>query len=115
MAFVLQKSDAWLLFLAGCIILLALVANGYPVIHKMDHQRHILNSRRLVGRLGLTDLCLFTEARYTRHRSQTDLHAPFQDHPLSLPHFPSESHVCPPVHLKTVSRHEVDSTAKILP
>ncbi len=50
----------------------------------------------LVRRYGLTDLCLFTEARYTRHLSQTDLHAPFQDHPVSLDHFPSGSLVGPP-------------------
>jgi hypothetical protein len=43
----------------------------------------------LVRRLGLTDLCLFTEARYTRHPSQADLFAPFQDHPGALEHFPS--------------------------
>lgn len=52
---------------------------------------------RLAARLGLTDLCLFTEARYTRHPSQADLHAPFQDHPLSLEHFPSGSLLAPPV------------------
>ncbi len=27
----------------------------------------------LVQRLGLTDICLFTEARYTRHPSQADI------------------------------------------
>jgi hypothetical protein len=46
--------------------------------------------------LQLTDLCLFTEARYTRHPSMADLHSPFQDHPLSLEHFPSGSLVTPP-------------------
>lgn len=45
----------------------------------------------LVKELGLTDLCLFTEARYTRHLSQADLYTAFQDHPLSLEHFPSGS------------------------
>ena len=49
----------------------------------------------LVRRLALTDLCLFTEARYTRHPSQADLHAPFQDHPASLEHFPTGSLVAP--------------------
>jgi hypothetical protein len=34
---------------------------------------------------------LFTEARYTRHLSQTDRFTPFQDHPLALEHFPSGS------------------------
>ncbi|MAE71529.1 MAG: hypothetical protein CME06_13810 [Gemmatimonadetes bacterium] len=50
---------------------------------------------RLVRRLGLTDLALFTEARYTRHPSQADLHSAFQDHPISLDHFPSGSLVAP--------------------
>ncbi|MDP2878437.1 MAG: hypothetical protein Q8N74_02780 [Sulfuricella sp.] len=51
---------------------------------------------RLVERLGLTDLCLFTEARYTRHPSQADLHSAFQDHPIGLEHFPSGSLLPPP-------------------
>ncbi len=51
---------------------------------------------RLVGQLGLTDLALFTEARYTRHPSQADLHSAFQDHPMSLEHFPSGSLISPP-------------------
>lgn len=51
---------------------------------------------RLVERLGLTDLCLFTEARYTRHPSQADLHSAFQDHPGGLEHFPSGSLLPPP-------------------
>lgn len=52
----------------------------------------------LVERLGLTDLALFTEARYTRHPSQADLHAAFQDHPFAIEHFPSGSLVAPPRH-----------------
>ncbi len=47
-------------------------------------------------KLGITDLCLFTEARYTRHLSQVDWHSAFQDHPMSLEHFPSGSLVLPP-------------------
>jgi hypothetical protein len=46
--------------------------------------------------LELTDLSLFTEARYTRHLSQADLHTPFQDHPFAFEHFPSGSLVSPP-------------------
>jgi len=49
--------------------------------------------------LRLTDLALFTEARYTRHRSLADLHSAFQDHPMSLKHFPSGSLLPPPEHL----------------
>lgn len=54
----------------------------------------------LAEKLQLTDLALFTEARYTRHPSQADLHAAFQDHPLSLEHFPSGSLMPPPAHLR---------------
>jgi hypothetical protein len=53
----------------------------------------------LVKQLDLTDLTLFTEARYTRHLSQSDLHTGFQDHPLALEHFPSGSLLLPPTGL----------------
>lgn len=45
--------------------------------------------------LQLTDLCLSTEARYTRHPALADRHAPFQEHPLALEHFPSGSLIFP--------------------
>lgn len=54
------------------------------------------SSVALVRSLGLTDLCLFTEARYTRHPAMADRHAAFQDHPMGLDHFPSGSLVTPP-------------------
>ena len=54
----------------------------------------------LAEKLKLTDLALFTEARYTRHPSQADRHSAFQDHPLSLEHFPSGSLMPPPTHLR---------------
>ncbi len=53
----------------------------------------------LVRQLELTDLCLFTEASYTRHLSMTDPSTPFQDSPMSLEHFPTGALVEPPPHL----------------
>lgn len=50
----------------------------------------------LVGELALSDLALFTEARYTRNPSLADLHTPFQDGPASLEHFPTASLVVAP-------------------
>jgi hypothetical protein len=47
--------------------------------------------------LGLTDLCISTEARYTRHPSQSDPIVPFMDHPGAMEHFPSGSFWAPPL------------------
>lgn len=46
-------------------------------------------SAALVRGAGLTDLVLFTEARYARHPSMADLHSAFQDGPMSFEHFPA--------------------------
>jgi len=48
-----------------------------------------------VRALQLTDLALWTEARYTRHPSQADQFTPFQDFPSALEHFPAGSIVAP--------------------
>jgi len=65
----------------------------------------LAEKRQLVRRLELTDLCLSTEASYTRHLSLADLHTAFQDHPLSLEHFPSGSILMPPPHLRRKNGH----------
>lgn len=46
--------------------------------------------------LGLTDLCVATEARYTRHPAVSDPMAPFMDHPGAIEHFPTGSFWAPP-------------------
>jgi len=51
---------------------------------------------QLVRQLGLTDLALWSEARYTRHPSQADLFTPFQEFPGSFDHFPAGSLISPP-------------------
>ncbi len=54
--------------------------------------------RRLVSTLQLTDLSIWTEARYSRHPSQADRFTPFQDFPSALEHFPAGSILAPPLH-----------------
>ncbi len=49
-----------------------------------------------VGGLGLTDLCIATEARYTRNPAVSDPVAPFMDHPGAIEHFPTGSFWQPP-------------------
>jgi len=80
----------------SCLSFLFLLLAGmfFHARYLRDHAAPRLNEMaRIVKELSLTDLCLFTEARYTRHPSQADLQTPFQDHPLAMEHFPSGSFV----------------------
>jgi hypothetical protein len=90
-----RKSTAFFLFTLGSVILLVLLlwSGRYGSGESRAMQEA---SRIMVKKLRLTDLCLFTEARYTRHPSMADLHSAFQDHPLALDHFPSGSLAAPP-------------------
>jgi len=54
--------------------------------------RHYQDIARI---LMLTDLSVWTEARYTRHPSQADWFAPFQDFPSAIEHFPAGSVLSP--------------------
>jgi hypothetical protein len=90
-----RKSTAFFLFTLGNATLLALLLL-YGRQRSGEAANMLETSRVMVRNLQLTDLCLFTEARYTRHPSMADLHSAFQDHPLALEHFPSGSLVSPP-------------------
>jgi hypothetical protein len=83
------------LAVAAAAFALSLVDAALP---RAQREAELNETRALVARLGLTDLALFTEARYTRHPSQADLHSAFQDHPLALEHFPTGSLLPPPRH-----------------
>jgi len=91
----MRNSSLFFLYLSTGVFLLSLLLVHASFSTKA--QQEILGEKSaLVKALKLTDLCLFTEARYTRHLSQADLNTPFQDHPLSLEHFPSGSFTQPP-------------------
>ena len=92
------RPSAYALFflvVATAAFALALLDAALP---RAQREAELNETRALVARLGLTDLALFTEARYTRHPTQADLHSAFQDHPLALEHFPSGSLLPPPRH-----------------
>lgn len=94
----MRKSS--LLFLClGSLSTLMLLSLLDTAIRGSSAREQLISMQRLVEELELTDLALFTEARYTRHLSQADYHTPFQDHPLAMEHFPSGSLTLPPVHL----------------
>jgi hypothetical protein len=95
----MRKSN-WFLFylLSNFLIMFSLFA------HAFFHENHagplLRENSELVKRFQLSDLCLSTEASYTRHLTQTDMNTPFQDSPVCLEHFPSGSILTPPEMLK---------------
>lgn len=95
----LRKSTIFIscLLTVGCLALL-LVVWGRTL--RVANDQVTACCRSQVRRLQLTDLALFTEARYTRNPSLADRFTPFQDHPFALEHFPSGSLVSPPESLK---------------
>ena len=95
-----RKSDIFFICLAAGTLLICLLFLDAAVSRRLDRES-LRERREIVKVLTLTDLCLFTEARYTRHPSMADLNTPFQDHPMSLEHFPSGAIMAPPPHLKT--------------
>jgi hypothetical protein len=105
-----RKSHRVFAFLAICLTLF-LLTFADAAIQSAGSAETLAANERLVVQLGLTDLCLFTEARYTRHPSQADLHSAFQDHPLGLEHFPSGSLLSPPNNL-AASYENLDSKTK---
>jgi hypothetical protein len=93
-----RKADFFFCALLVGVLLIGLMFVDSAVSQRIDGES-VRERRAIVGALGLSDLCLSTEARYTRHPSMADAHAPFQDHPLSFDHFPSGSIIAPPPHL----------------
>jgi len=71
------------------VLLVILVQLGSQL--KYDNEILMPAERVIVQRLELTDLSIWTEARYTRHPSQADFFSPFQDGPSSLDLFPAGS------------------------
>ncbi|MEE4241765.1 MAG: hypothetical protein V2I36_09865 [Desulfopila sp.] len=68
----------------------------FTLRHKqMDLAANIGDMRLVVQELGLSDLALTTEARYTRHPAVSDPVSPFMDHPGDIEHFPSGSFLRP--------------------
>ena len=95
----MRPSTGFILLIAtGTALLLLMGIHSYS--SRTARNAELQERAQLVRRLRLTDLWLFTEARYTRRPAMADLHAPFQDHPTALEHFPSGSLVTPPATLQ---------------
>lgn len=86
----MRRSIQFLLFTAAALTVFLLLP-----LHARQRQLDSGGERQRLRSLHVTDLCLATEARYTRHPAMADRHAPFQEHPLALEHFPSGALILP--------------------
>lgn len=99
-----RKSDVYLLVTAlGMLAALALSVHAHRAVEAAGPA--LAGKQVIVERMGLSDLCLFTDARYTRNPALADRNSAFQDSPLAMEHFPSGSLILPPAHLR---RHGLD-------
>jgi hypothetical protein len=91
----MRPSQILLIFL-----LLLSIIDGMLYFHAREMGKVIKDEQAVqavaVAGLGLTDLCVATEARYTRHPAVSDPMAPFMDHPGAIEHFPTGSVWTPP-------------------
>ena len=92
----LVKAKAFVAVTLAQVIVLAAMILWSADAARVRAEAEIPEKRELVERLELTDLAIWTEARYTRHPSQADHFAPFQDGPSALEHFPAGSVVMAP-------------------
>ncbi len=90
----IRHSTSLALLTALNLLLLAMVAL-HAAAGRERASRDLAVMKGLVRELRLTDLCLATEARYTRHPAMADTHAAFQEHPVALDHFPTGSLILP--------------------
>lgn len=92
-----MRKSSLFIFLTSLLVLLVMAMALHARTATLSAGPGMEERAALVKALNLTDLCLFTEARYTRHPAMADRFAPFQDHPTALEHFPSGSLVAPPI------------------
>lgn len=88
---------ATLLFLIVALLLAidaGLLVAGQQRRVALDRNLPLMHT--VTAALGLSDLCVATEARYTRHPAVSDPVVPFMDHPAAMEHFPTGSFWTPP-------------------
>jgi len=90
-----RRGSSLALGLLGILLLTCLAAVAHTVWAQRQAALRPNPTAAMVRALRLTDLTLFTEARYTRHLSQADAFSAFQDGPVALEHFPAGSLVLP--------------------
>jgi len=100
---IMRRSTIYIAFLALSLAAVAGLA-VHAAVARHAAAAWLQRDAALVSRYRLTDLSLFTEARYTRNPSMADLNTAFQDYPFSFEHFPSGSLVPVPATVRKIGR-----------
>ena len=84
----MRASTSLLILLA---FFLSLVCGLAPMMlaKRSEQEQRFRELQQVVSCLGLSDLALSTEARYTRHPVSSDTVVVSMDHPGAIDHFPS--------------------------
>jgi hypothetical protein len=89
-----MKYRVFVSFIMGeLLVFLVLLVSGRTAVESRGTE--VREQRAIVKQLMLTDVAIWTEARYTRNPSQADYFSAFQDFPSSLEHFPAGSIIAP--------------------
>lgn len=91
----MPKSRIFILVTLAEIVLLAACCLFSYLLRTGPLQSGLAAKKELVRHLQLTDFAIWTEARYTRHPTQTDFFSPFQEFPGAPEHFPAGSIIAP--------------------
>ena len=87
-------------YIFSLLVCLLLALDGALFIHGLRMRKEadaaFVRLEAATSALGLTDLAVATEARYTRHPAVSDSVAPFMDHPGAIEHFPTGTFWLPP-------------------
>ncbi len=86
-------------YLLGIVLLFCALFDGLLFVklsqRLQENQVQFKKIMVVVSALGLSDLCVSTEARYTRHPAVSDPVVPFMDYPGAVEHFPTGSFWAP--------------------
>jgi len=89
--------------MAVALLVFAGAAMAAMVRWREAGRREAARTIAAVSAMGVTDICVATEARYTRHPAVSDPLAPFMDHPGAFEHFPTGSFWAPVAWRRTAS------------
>lgn len=76
----------------------------------VSNDQRLPEQAKIVRLLHITDMCVTTESRHTRHIALPEPAAPFQDIPGFLDHFPTSTFFWPPPQLINKQSSGTDDT-----